>query len=113
MAKTECYCDYYCDDLEQCEFVNWTKRKSRKEHKCWECPTIIQPGEEYWIVAAKWEGSVSSYKYCVYCYSLNKHFNKECCVPIGGLREFVEECTDLNFRKLRSEKLPSEIFKED
>lgn len=59
-----CYCP--ADDG-VCDFSTSHIVRARKAHTCAECNRIIHPGERYRRSAAKWEGSVSSWRTCVEC----------------------------------------------
>ncbi|KAF1071996.1 hypothetical protein [Variovorax sp.] len=63
-----CFCDY-----EPAAFYCATEYTARKEHRCHECGRAIEPGQRYEKAAAKWEGSVSSYKTCSRCVALREH----------------------------------------
>ena len=42
-------------------------RTARKEHKCCECRSVINPGDKYMYSSGIWDGSASDYKQCLIC----------------------------------------------
>lgn len=50
-------------------------RKARKEHRCDSCGIVIPKGQHYRIWSGKYDGVVSSSKYCRFCSCLIYHFN--------------------------------------
>lgn len=79
-----CFCDYDAP-----EFYSAQERTARKLHKCCECGHVIQPGERYEHVSAKWEGDVSSVKTCLLCVDLRESLAEAegGCFLHGGLFE--------------------------
>lgn len=47
-----CYCDYG----ERADVYHVERRKARKPHRCYECPSIINPGEQYERTASLYDG---------------------------------------------------------
>jgi len=46
--------------------------KARKQHKCCECHSQIDKGEQYWRIDGKWDGEFTSYKMCLVCETIFK-----------------------------------------
>lgn len=61
--------------VNQMSFSCETIRKARKEHRCESCGVIIPKGQYYRIWAGKYDGIVSSSKYCRFCSCLIYHFS--------------------------------------
>ena len=57
-------------DIDPPEFISEYWRTARKEHTCCECGKKINPGDEYQIVAGKWEGYFDAFKTCEKCADL-------------------------------------------
>ena len=51
-------------------------RKARKEHRCESCGIIIPKGQYYRVWSGKYEGIVSSSKYCRFCSCLIYNFSE-------------------------------------
>jgi hypothetical protein len=84
------------DDSDMPAFVNETKRKARKPHKCHECRRWIQPGERYAHVCGQWDGAFHAFKVCAHCDVLRDWLSAECGGYLFGevvedVREHVQE----------------------
>ena len=60
-----------------------TTRKARKAHKCCDCDTTIQPGDQYVISSGIWDGEPDSYKHYMNCHEIFKAASESA--------EYVEE----------------------
>lgn len=72
-------------------------RKAQKQHVCFECKRIIQPGELYRKESGKWPDGFGTYKTCQDCMSIRNEFF--CSWIFGQVRDlFIEELEwDLGF----------------
>jgi hypothetical protein len=89
-----CYCDY---DYDYPEFSRTTKPRARRPHRCVECGTTIQPGEQYERVAGVWEGEFSTFCICERCHDLRQWVknNVPCfCWAYGNMIEDARECIE-------------------
>jgi hypothetical protein len=82
-----CYCDYTSP-----EFYCREMPVARKEHRCYECGSIIRQGEKYERVCAKWDGEVGTTKTCPDCIAIRSALmDMDCfCWSHGGLLYDVE-----------------------
>lgn len=62
---TDCFCDYDAPSA-----YSATKPTARVKHKCVECGSIIQPGEQYEKMFGIWDGDISTSKTCARCVDL-------------------------------------------
>ena len=53
------------NDMPSC--CNSKTRKSRKEHKCFGCGSVIHKSDEYLYTSGVWEGEPNSFKHCKSC----------------------------------------------
>ena len=67
-------CSYDPESPECCEE---SFPKSRKEHICCECGSIIEKGEWYNLFKAKYSFGFKAYKTCEFCYMKKKELIKE------------------------------------
>lgn len=74
---------------------NQTTPIAKKEHKCFECRGVIEPGEKYHRTWGVWNGEVSKFKTCDDCETLRHLMGKDRDLDewpcFGGLLEDVEE----------------------
>lgn len=59
--------------------------KARKEHKCCECSRVIGVGEKYQRWSMKWDGSVESFKTCLFCCEIREGFSCGNSTTLGQL----------------------------
>lgn len=81
----ECYCDYDAPSV-----YNKTTPKARKQHKCYECGSVIDAGEKYENVFGVWDGDGSTFKTCSRCLDLRNFVedNVPCvCWQHGNIRD--------------------------
>jgi len=52
-------------------------RRAAKAHVCCECSGDILPGSRYECVRGKWDGGMSTFKTCLTCCEIRKHFGCE------------------------------------
>jgi hypothetical protein len=57
-----CYCDF-----EPADAYRETDRRARKEHRCYECSSVIRRGETYRYMSGVWDGCPGSYAWCSDC----------------------------------------------
>lgn len=79
------------------EFHHSETRRARKSHKCYECRSTIDPGEQYEHVRGKWEGEVYTFKTCALCCELRQwaRISVPCfCFSYGDLHENVREMVE-------------------
>lgn len=86
------------DSCESPEFFVEKMRKARKEHICDECGSVIDKGEFYQHVSAKWDGVVQTVKTCEFCKDVrimaeNFYYEDGICVPYCSLWD----CVDMDF----------------
>ena len=86
---SECYCDY-----DPAEFYHSEKRKARKQHKCDECDGVIQSGERYEHVRAKWEGDVGTYDTCARCLDLREFIMAHVPCVCWAHGNMIEDCIE-------------------
>lgn len=55
-------------------FYSVTHPKARKQHKCFECSSAIAIGEQYSVIAGKFDGKVIATKFCAACYDIGQEF---------------------------------------
>jgi len=85
----------YCDDFEppECSTEWWPK--ARKQHKCCECGSAIQPGTQYQRISGIWDGEPSRFKTCADCVERRFRYMREtesqCSPAFGYLRMAMEE----------------------
>lgn len=73
---------------------------ARKPHKCCETGRIIQPGERYWRITGKWDGTVKTFCQSEAAYHFARYINgvgdgpnagnmsrydSEWCIPFGRI----------------------------
>ena len=69
----QCSCNVTSDVNEDgATFIEEALRYARKQHRCFECGRTINPKEVYEHTRGMWEGSFSTYKTCLDCYSVRK-----------------------------------------
>lgn len=49
------------------DFQTETTPTARKQHKCGECYSLIEPGQKYQLVSGCWDGRMDSCKTCMPC----------------------------------------------
>lgn len=69
----QCSCNV-ASDVDECglTFIEETLRCARKQHRCFECGRTISPKEVYEHARGMWDGSFSTYKTCIDCYSIRR-----------------------------------------
>lgn len=73
-------------------FHKATMRTARKQHVCQECGRMIEPGESYEFVAAKYDGDLWTGKTCAHCVAVRKWLIEVCGGYIyGGVRDDLSE----------------------
>lgn len=80
----------YCDNYEMPSMYESGTHTARKQHQCYECARVIQPGERYENVVGVWDGEFSVYKTCSFCLDLRNFVQGkiEClCWSHGSIRE--------------------------
>lgn len=73
----------YEGDLEPCDL--WHEavvKKSRKDHCCDGCRTVIPKGSSYWKHASSLDGGMTSEKMCLECYDVRASL---AAVEMGGM----------------------------
>ncbi len=85
------------------EFYTEEFVKARKPHRCIETHREIRPGEMYWRIRGKWDGTVSTFAQSEAAYHFARGLNgyqrdgKQkrgtdfACIDFGGVGEFVLE----------------------
>lgn len=91
MSSCSCLCDY--DGA--FEVFYETKRKARKDHKCYECRQTIQKGDVYQWTKALLEGEWEVYRFCLPCWQIRVDYCY--CAPFGELIEHIWELLDVNY----------------
>ncbi|HKR41013.1 MAG TPA: hypothetical protein VJU59_15270 [Paraburkholderia sp.] len=102
-----CYCDYDMPSV----YVQTTPR-ARKEHRCAECGSKIEAGQQYERTFGVWDGSADQIKTCLQCVEMRdfvkahvpcfcwEHHNlHECCIETA--REYSREAPGLLFGTYR------------
>lgn len=84
-------CDCSVDDYDAAVVYRVVERKARKQHACFECRRTIEPGETYEYVSGRWDTGWQSYKTCLGCTRIRKHFCSGGWI-FGMLEEMVYEC---------------------
>lgn len=101
MSGDTCYCDY-----EQPEFSTVTNPVARRQHRCYECGSTIQPGERYERVDGKWDGYLDTFKTCPHCTALRKWVtaNLPCfCWGYGNVIEDAREAIQAAYERAGQE----------
>lgn len=62
-------------DGEPAEFFDSRTVTARKEHQCFECQKEIKHGDRYERVSGKWEGELSTYRFCILCSEIGQAFS--------------------------------------
>ena len=78
-------------DLEYPKFYLERRRTAKATHECSECHQAILPKTEYIAISGKWDGEISTYKQCLSCNMISKHYQKteNCRVALGELFEAI------------------------
>lgn len=63
-----CYCDF-----EPFTFYRAKNITAKKQHRCTECRSAIQPGEKYERASGKFDGFFKSYKTCCRCIAVREY----------------------------------------
>lgn len=85
----DCVCDY-----DPPEFYSCHVRRSRKQHRCEECLGTILPGEEYEVVAAKWDGYISQFKTCERCFDIRQWVQNNVPCLCWAHGNMIEDCKE-------------------
>ena len=89
MTYESCSCDG-----DPASFYISEDRKARKQHKCYECRAVIEPGERYEHARGCWEGTISTFKTCVLCLEIRQwaRISVPCfCFNHGDLLENIRD----------------------
>lgn len=81
-------------DLETPKVYKEVWRKSRKDHLCCECSSLILLGERYLQINSLYEDGWESYKYCRSCNAVVERAIEEAgenCLPLGAVYEDFKE----------------------
>jgi len=80
-------------DCEPNQFERIEYRKARKSHKCYECGTPINPGDNYQYFKALNDGHFFTFKTCNDCAKLRDWIDKktDCCVMFGEISMELRE----------------------
>lgn len=75
-------------DLDPPRFYREDIRKARKQHKCCECETVINPGDTYADIFGVWDDA-DSFKQCQKCNELGSKLSQDnkCGYPLGQLNQ--------------------------
>lgn len=63
-------------DGDEATFYNETEVVARKSHVCYECRSEIVKGQKYERVTGKWDGEISTYKFCAGCWEISGEFSE-------------------------------------
>lgn len=85
-----CSCEIF-DGGESADFYKIFYPVARKDHKCCECNSIIQPGKKYEKIKGLWDGEFLTFKTCLSCFQIRDDYFSNC-VPLGCLKMSVKEC---------------------
>lgn len=87
-----CSCIIPNDDFDELiEFERECTPKARKEYKCYECCSLIKPGEKYNKIIGKWEDDkITTFRTCLDCVSIKDIFFSDGYV-FGEIWEALEE----------------------
>jgi len=91
-------CDCSIEIDEDAELFREEFPVARKVHECCECKMIIKPGQKYQKVIGKWEGEFSTFKTCLPCYNIRKHYCPNG-YYFGELVEQLFNCLEFDYRK--------------
>lgn len=69
-----CGCVYVENDADLMSFYSARTHRARKAHFCVECHGVIQPGELYEYIAARWDGDFTVTKTCGICLDVRAAF---------------------------------------
>ena len=69
---------------------------ARREHRCLECGELIEPGEQYEQVTARWDGHWNTYKTCYLCLRIRNDLFP-CGWYFGQMREDIRECLGIDY----------------
>lgn len=77
-------CDCDIDIMPQ--FFSVSTPRARKEHRCYECKSVIHIGENYECANGKWDAGMQTFKTCNSCIQLREKLLKEdeCFCPAFG-----------------------------
>ncbi len=89
-------CDCSVDVDEDPELYNESLRTARKQHTCCECGRTIEPGEQYQVAAALWDGEWATFKTCLGCSRIRNRFCPGGFI-FGELAEQIKECVGFNY----------------
>ncbi len=73
------------------------QRKARKEHKCCECGSGIDPGETYQKITGLFEGTWEEYKTCQVCQNIRSEAESVLDYPIGLTCLYEETGTEFEY----------------
>ena len=100
MMSISCNCSVDIDEV--AEFCDESYPKARKEHICCECREVIGKGRKYQLITGKWEGEFGTFKTCMACAAIRKHY-----CPNGAffeeLRNHLIECLWFDYTEVPEE----------
>lgn len=84
------------------EFYTETRVRARKPHRCCETKRVINPGEMYWRIVGKWDGSLDCFSQSEAAYHFARWLNHvgepgnhhDECIAFGGVAEHVRDSQD-------------------
>lgn len=81
-----------------------TIRKARKQHKCYECSSLIHKGDKYYDIKGLWEDRFSNFRIHRECQEFRLMFEREAlnrdwtdCIAFGELIESIECYSESEF----------------
>lgn len=81
-----------CDDADVVTVLKSKTVKARKQHKCYECGKVINPGDQYHYLAGVSCGDMYRQHTCLFCrHVFEDLMSMGYCVHFGGLWETVGE----------------------
>lgn len=96
-------CDCSNNDGDYPEFSKETFPNARKQYICYECRERIKPGKKYHNVTGKWDGVMDTYRTCMACYYIRKHYCPSGYV-FGELRHNLNECLGFDYTEVPDEE---------
>ena len=75
MADGTCNVSLYDDDGDAASVYHTSTVTARKAHRCYECGETMAPGQRYERVSGLWEGTWSTYRFCLPCAEVGSEFS--------------------------------------
>jgi len=103
MSDFKCDCSNYCAG-DETEIYRDKICVARRNYRCCECGEVVRAGDKHesvWLLCdGKWEG----YRTCLPCFRVRSEFcpNGWC---LGGLREQLQDCINLDYLAIPTENL--------